>query len=461
MTDLKAKPATPAEWEDWVNTTLATPEAAQAALTDGSLVENMKAYAQALAESKNKTMADIKTQLEEQVSASVLEMFKRNGVPTDGRPDLRPANLKAERAGTAYDEHVIGAHTDLKKIWNSAGQMIQDMLAKKPNADQRARLDAYDDFKNAYSGNVPSTGGYLVPEEVRADIMTRALEGAIVRPQATVVPMPTSKLRWPINDMTTEVGEVYGGIVMSWLDEGQSFPETEGAFGAVGLVAHKLGGLASVPNELIRHINVLEAWIRANMPNAIKHFEDLAFLKGNGTGRPLGGLNTANPALIAVAKESGQTGNTITWNNVLAMFSRLLPESYGNSEWDITPDAIPEIFSMALPVGTGGTAVMMGDGGGTGKLPMSMLGLPIRWTRKTPAVKGTQGDISLVNWSNYVIGDTKNMQLDTSEHSSFRSDKTDFRILLEVDGAPGMLAPLTPENGGPTLSNYVQLTSRP
>jgi HK97 family phage major capsid protein len=91
---------------------------------------------------------------------------------------------------------------------------------------------------------------------------------------------------------------------------------------------------------------------------------------------------------------------------------------------------------------------------------MSMLGIPIRWTRKAPAVLGTQGDISLVDWSKYVIGDTMTMTLDTSEHSAFTSDKTDFRIIERLDGQPGLLSPLTPENNGPTLSAFVQLETR-
>jgi HK97 family phage major capsid protein len=341
--------------------------------------------------------------------------------------------------------------------------MLQDILLTKQgkaNAEVRARLDQYDTLINAYSPNVPADGGYLIPEEVRADIMTRALEGAIVRPQATVVPLPTGKLRWPINDMTTEVGEVYGGIQFAWLDAGETFTETSASFGALSLEQHKLGGLASVPNELIRFAPALETWMRTNMPNGIREFEDRALISGDGVGKPLGGLHANNPALITVNGESGQPVATLTWVNFLAMFARLLPESYATAEWDITPDAIPEVHTMALPVGTGGSAVMFGEGQGSAKLPMSILGIPIRYTRKAPAVLGTQGDVSLVDWTKYTIGDALAVQFDTSEHSSFRSDKTDFRILLHEDGAPSMLSALTPQNNGPTLSAFIQLATR-
>lgn len=464
MTAPTAQPVTPAEWEEFLNTALESPEKFAERVKDGTFKEKLNGYTAAYRDEVNSTMRDLKGQLTDQVSASVLEMFKRNGVPTDGRPDLRPADIKAERAGTAYNKLAPGADPNLSKVWENSGQMLQDiLLAKqgKAGAETRARLDKYESIVNAYGPNVPAEGGYLIPEEVRSDILTRALEGAIVRPQATVVPLATGKMRWPINDMTTEVGEVYGGIQFAWLDAGETFTETSATFGALSLEQHKLGGLASVPNEMIRFAPALETWIRTNMPNGIREFEDRAFMSGDGVAKPLGGLHANNPALLTVTAETNQPTATLTWNNFLAMYARMLPESYTTAEWDITPDAIPEVMTMALPVGTGGSAVMFGEGGGPNRLPMSILGVPIRWTRKAPAVLGTQGDVSLVDWNKYTIGDAYALQFDTSEHSSFRSDKTDFRILLHVDGAPSMLSPLTPQNNGPTLSSFIQLASRP
>lgn len=445
-----AVPTDQVEWAEYLNTTLATPEAFAAQLNSGVFRAMLDGYVN----TKAKDMANLRTEANEQLIASVIEMAKNNGV----RPDVQRIALAASKGG-AYNEGAPGA---LNKVWSNGGQMLSDIFTpvKALKPEQSARLAAYTDFEMAYSERIPSEGGYLVPEEIRADILSLTLEQAIVRPQAVVVPMSTSKLKWPVLDFTTEVGEVYGGIVMSWLDEGEEITPTSATFAAIALVAHKLGGLARIPNELVRDATALEAWVRSAMPNAVMHFEDLAFLKGNGVAKPLGGLHADNPALLVVGDETGQSTASITWNNVLAMFARLLPESYANAEWVITPDAIPEIFSMALPVGVGGSAVMLGEGQGPQKLPMSMLGIPIRWSRKAPAAMGTQGDISLVDWSKYVIGDTQQMTLDTSEHSAFTSDKTDFRIIERVDGQPGLLSPLTPENNGPTLSAFIQLETR-
>jgi HK97 family phage major capsid protein len=453
MTKLKATPTTPKEWEEYVNTALSTPEAFRNAFETGEFQETLKGYQGAT----NKTMENLKAELLEQTQASVVDMFKRNGADLGGDR----VNLAA-RSGAAYNALAPGAELDRRKIWDSPGQMLRDVLtnSKMLKEDQIDRLRKYDDFQNAYSSSVPSEGGYLIPEETRSEILSVALEEGIVRPRAHVVPMSTGRLRYPVLDFTTEVGEVYGGIVMSWLDEGQDIPETSATFAAIELIAHKLGGLASLPNELIHDAKALESWLRQAMPKAITHFEDLGFLKGNGIKKPLGALHPDNPALIVAGDEAGQSTASITWNNVLAMFARFLPESFDKGVWVITPDAIPEIFTMALPVGTGGSAVMIGEGGGPQAPAMTLLGMPIKWSRKAPALLGSQGDISLVDFSKYIIGDTQQLSLDASEHSSFKKDKTDFRIVERIDGQPGMLEPLTPENGGPTLSAFVQLETR-
>jgi HK97 family phage major capsid protein len=458
VTDTKAQPTTPKEWEEYLHTTFATPESMAAAVKDGSFIETMKGYTTA----SNKVMDNLKAEVIEQSSAAVLEMFKRNGNGSgdvvNGRPDVRPTNQRAIDAGVAYNKFAPGVVSE--NIWSGAGQMLQDIVNKRPGVEALARLKKYDDLTAAYSSNVPSTGGYLIPEEVRSEIMTRALEGAIMRPFAQVVPMPSGKFSWPVTDFTTEVGEVYGGIVMQWLDEGQTFTPTEATFAKIALQSHKLGGLARIPNELIRHISALEAWVRQNMPNAIRHFEDLGFLSGDGVKKPLGALHASNPAMIVVNAESLQPADTFTWINALDMLSRLLPESWENAAWICTPDALKEIYTMALPVGTGGSAMMTPEGGGPTALPRTIAGIPIIWTRKTPAVLGDQGDISLVDRTKYVIGDVSAISFDTSEHSAFTSDQTDFRIIEEVDGQPGMLSALQPQNGGPTLSAFVQVATR-
>jgi HK97 family phage major capsid protein len=458
MTAVIATPSTPKEWEEYVHG-FDTPEKFASAMADGSFKTALTSYGNA----QNSVMADISAQVKEQAQLAVHDMLKRNGQEVgtaQNRLDLvDKARQKAGVTKALYNEKAPGA--GLNGMFADIGEFVQCALSK-PDRRTDETKEKFQTLFN-YSEKVPSEGGVLVPEEFRSDILSVALEQAIVRPRATVVPMATGRLKYPAIDMTTEVGEVYGGIIFYDLDEGDTIPDTSAAFAALELVAHKLAAAAIIPNELMKDTKgALVTWLMTNLPTGFAHAEDVRFLKGNGVKKPLGALHADNPALISVAKESGQSAATITWNNVLAMFARMLPESFDSAVWVVTPDAIPELFTMALPVGTGGSAVMIGDGtqSAAQSAPLTLLGRPIKFSRKAPAVLGTQGDISLVDFSQYLIGDTQDLRLDTSEHAQFLSDKTVFRGIERIDGQPQQLSPLTPENGGPTLSSYVQLATR-
>lgn len=458
-----ADPTTPSEWEDLVQTKLATPELAAAAMKDGSLAKAQAGYAAAWRDEKNREMADLKAQFLENTQKAVHELLKKNGQET-GTAEYRlnlvaDARARGTKMKQYYSDTAPGAGLD--KLYDSLGEFMQAC-----HSDPR-RLTGKDLEKhntlNAYSSENPAEGGFLVPEEFRSDIFTGpALEQALVRPNATVVPMKSSKLKYPAVDSTTEAGgEIWGGVVFYWMDEEGTIPDTSAGWAVIELNAHRLAGAALVPNDLLKDVGALTTWLMTNLPKGYLNAEDSAFLKANGVKKPLGALHADNPALIVVSKESGQTSG-ITWPNVLTMFSRLLPDSYASAQWIISPDSIPEIYTMAVPVGTGGSAVMVGDGtqSAAPRLPQTILGMPLKVSRKVPAGLGTQGDINLVDWSTYLIGDTQDVRVDTSGHTAFFQDKTGFKVIGRVDGQPQLLGPLTPEYGGPALSAYIQLESR-
>jgi len=447
MTTTKATPKTPTEWGEYINSFRDEKglERMQEEFSSGRFNEALKSYMGA----QNTVMDDLKAQLTEQMQASILELAKQNGL---GSGPIRHAS----QYGAAHNKLAPGAGLDGK--YPSAAEFFQNAL-RDPSSmgpeDYARRVE----LRN-YSSTTGEGGGFLIPEEWRSEIFSGPKLGeAVVRPRATVIPMSSGTLHYPAVDFTTEVGEIWGGMAFYWMDEGGTIPDTSALFSDIELVARRLAGAAVVPNDLLKDASALEVWIRNSLPVGIREFEDRAFIKGNGVKKPLGALHANNPSLIVAGDEDGQSSG-ITWNNVLAMFARMLPESYDNAVWVITPDALPEIFTMALPVGTGGSAVMIAPGAGDQAPSMTLLGRPIVWSRKAPATLGTQGDISLADFRMYAIGDRQDVRVDTSEHVQFLQDNTVFKVIERVDGQPLLKSPLTPENGGPTLSAFVQLETR-
>lgn len=319
----------------------------------------------------------------------------------------------------------------------------------KTHRPYRATLE---DIRDAYSGTVPADGGFLVPEEFRAELLQLSLEQSIVRSRARVIPMGALKLRMPTIDSNTNVGSVHGGMVAYWTEESAELVESQARFGSVLLEAQKLTGLSAVPNELLMDAPGFEAFVMSSWPEALRFFEDLAYIRGSGVGEPLGFL--ANPATVVQAAVSGQGASTITATNIFSMYSRMLPGSAGRAVWLVAQNAIPQLFKLA---GADSSPLFINNIAGNS--PVTILGRPVIFTEKVNAL-GSQGDIAFVDLGMYLIGDRMTMQMARSEHARFTKDQTLFRIINRTDGRPWLNSAVTPAYGGTdTLSPFVELNA--
>ncbi|WP_406418036.1 phage major capsid protein [Streptomyces sp. NBC_01614] len=315
-------------------------------------------------------------------------------------------------------------------------------------------------IQNSFGSSVPADGGFLIPETLRAELLRVALEMSVVRSRARVVPMESLTVPYPMLDVTSNASSVYGGVVGYWTEEGGDLQDTAPSFGRINLTAKKLTLYSEIPNELFQDsIISLEQFMSQSYPEALAWFEDVAFTEGNGAGQPLGYLNA--PAAVSVAKESGQTAGTIVWENIVKAYSRMLPSSIARAVWVAHIDTFPELATMALSVGTGGSAVWIGTGAhdGAGAPPMTILGRPVVFTEKANTV-GTAGDINFVDFGYYLIGDRQAMQSSTSTEYKFGNDKTAVRVIERVDGQPWIKSAITPRKGSNTLSPFVKVATR-
>src|ERR1035441_2286866 len=87
------------------------------------------------------------------------------------------------------------------------------------------------------------------------------------------------------------------------------------------LIANKLIALVYLTEELQEDAPALEAYCNKVVPQEIEFKFDDAILNGPGAGMPLGILTSNAP--VVVAKDGGQTANTVTSSNILNMWKRL------------------------------------------------------------------------------------------------------------------------------------------
>lgn len=453
---MSAKPKYVADWETYL-ATLDTPEKAGAALADTGDT-GFKSMLKAYVDATNAERDDIKAQIEQTTQNTIVEMFStQQGLKlTNGQAARLNGALLAGQTpalGNAKNAPGYGLNGTFADMGDFVGTVWHG--AKNLSAEQSSALAVV----NGYSEKIPDAGGFLVPEEFRQQLLMLELEDSVVLPRATVIPMSSASLTFPTVDATSNVSSVYGGIVVYRTEEGEEFVESQAKFGRVKLDPTKQTALAYVTNEVIRDGGgALNSFLMNAMPKAMAFAADYDYLTASGAGEPLGALNTGNPGLIVVAKETGQAATTIVWENVLRMYARMLPSSIGRAVWVASPDTFVELATMALSVGTGGSAVWITDAHGAPQL--TLLGRPVIMTEKTPGALGAQGDLSFVDFGFYLVGRRDAMSIDTSAHVKFTSDQTTIRVIERNDGRPWLTSAITPKNGGATLSPFVTLAVR-
>lgn len=296
--------------------------------------------------------------------------------------------------------------------------------------------------------SVGADGGYLVPPEFSARVYQHSLEEGSLVPLTDNIPVTGNSMSFP-KDETTPWGT--NGIRANWQGEGTAASQTKPALGEFGLRLKRLTALIPVTDELLQDASAVPVYVEGRAGVSIAFKTNDAFFNGDGNGKPLGFVN-AGP-MVTVAAEGSQTAATINAANVSKMFGRL-PRITPKTRWHINHDAINQLPLMVI-----------------GQMPVwqpdfkvspygTVFGIPVQPSQSC-ATLGTQGDIYLVNWADYVtITKAGGIETATSMHLFFDANATAFRLTFRIDGQPWYLNAITPNNGSANLSGFVRLATR-
>lgn len=310
----------------------------------------------------------------------------------------------------------------------------------------------------AMQEDVPSAGGFAVPEHWAAEIFDVALEDAIVAPRARTYPMKTNILHLPAWQIGSHASNVWGGLTCSWKAESGSMTAANPKTRECELVAHKLTAYVETSNELKEDVANFESEIVSMIGKGIGWYMDRSMIDsgstGDGSGKCLSYLN--GPCLIAISKETGQAASTIVYQNLVNILARFFPASFKNAVWVANVDTIPQLMAITIPVGTGGSSYpVLNERNGQ----MTIFGRPVILTEKCPTL-GSQGDLSLCDFSQYAVGMRGDLQIAASPHIKFDEDKTAWRAVVRVDAQPLWDEALTPAESTDTLSPFVTIAAR-
>jgi HK97 family phage major capsid protein len=301
--------------------------------------------------------------------------------------------------------------------------------------------------------NVGSTGGYLVPPAWANTILTYALEYATIRSYGVnSFSMPSPEFNIPALYSATNNTNYYGGVLTYWgheastLSDGKSAPK----FSKVNLAVNKLFGYFEAQEDLTRDAFVsLAPLLEKVFGQSLGIEENSAFFSGDGVGKPLGVVKSPCRATV-----SRGTASQIHATDIIGMLARF-NGNMDNAVLIANQSTITQIYALRDPAGS-----YIWNAGYTGNIagavPGTVFGIPIVFTQIAEAL-GTEGDLVLGDWRQYIVGDLDGLRIEESTDYKFGDDIRCWKIIKRLDGKPWLPTAITPKKGGSTLSPFVTL----
>ncbi len=301
-------------------------------------------------------------------------------------------------------------------------------------------------------GESQQYGGFTVPIGFSARLLMLEMEND---PTAgtTAVPMAVPAIQIPARVDKNHSSSVAGGITVAWRPQTTSISSSRMTLEQIELRAFTLGGVAYVANELLSDSAIsFAALLEAGFRDAVADAVIRARISGTGAGEPLGILNS--PALITLST-TGQTTGTLTSGNILGMRKRCW--RYSTAVWLANHDTYEALAGVHV-AGTNSDSFLFQPARGI-DVPDTLLGRPIIFTEYAQSIN-TVGDVMLVNWSEYLVGNLQGIQVAESMHVRFLNNENAFRVTMRQAGAPWWRSALTPVNSSDTLGPFIALATR-
>ena len=346
--------------KDWKQLLQAADAKATAALEVESVEEREKLNTEA--EALIKEAETIKASL------AIQEKLKATALPADLPVDDEPGNADggaAKAFETFYqmrfggeDEAVKAVLTDLhgKDYRQQRWEKQQDWVKYLRTPDNpvisrwgrtflwtpetvKAALEEGQDvrgMKTVMVAAVDELGGYLVPEDFRAEIIQRLPAMTVMRPLCRV--MQTSRDSVPIPKITGGGAQYRSAVRVTWVDE----TPTAGTAATSFTVGQEVIPIHTGMAETYLSRNLIEdaafditAWLAEEFAMARAEDEDAQFIAGDGNGKPQGilaGAQTLSSSDIS-STDSGSNTGLNTGDEILNMEFALDAQYRQNARW--------------------------------------------------------------------------------------------------------------------------------
>lgn len=298
-------------------------------------------------------------------------------------------------------------------------------------------------------------GGFLVPAGImQGGLLSVDPDSDPLAGRTTPVSMGATSVEIPYRVDKTHTTSVSGGLQWTRREEAGTMTASRMEIARFRLNAYSLYGMTYSTEELLRDspqsvVSLIQAGFQTELGSRLLDER----LNGTGVGE-FSGINNS-PALISIAKETGQAADSIVYENIIK--ARAQVWGYGNAIWLANQDCLPQLMLMNQSVGTGGIPVWQPSA--REDHPDVLLGRPLFFNEHMNTV-GDAGDIICINPTQYLEGVYEPLQSAESMHVRFTTHERTFKFWLRNAGGPWWDAALTPKKSAKTLSPFVRLAAR-
>lgn len=354
------------------------------------------------------------------------------------------------------------------EVFKCMGEMLlAQVKAGRGDMIARNQLRAYEQeirLKSPLGANegTNTQGGYAVKPVWYDEIWDKVRDYPDLIGRTQRMTINSNTLNIPVvSESSLADGSRHGGVLAYWVAEGNTATSTYPALSQVTSVLNTQIVLCYVTNQLLQDANI-EAFDRFLQEKVGLEFawqNNQSITSGSGTSQPTGILN--QPALVTVAKESGQSNATILFPNLAKMWRNFYPPSRANAVWLVNPENYQQLVSMTFPNSSGTYPAFGGlTFNAHDDFPLRIFGKPAIEVMNLPQL-GNVGDIILVDLSQLITAEhAAGVEAAVSNEIQFTTYQTAFRFVRRYDVKSGWLTPLATVDGNYSYSPFVTLAAR-
>ncbi|GEA08496.1 phage capsid protein [Alteromonas sp. KUL42] len=394
-------------------------------------------------------LADKEAELEEGQSLSAEEIEKFDALETDFN-NLTAQIQRAEKAQSMAASHAKPVSSSAVHVYAGNGndkeykpgqKMAMVAMAVASTHNTAVSVPEYIESNFAdpqmaasLDTATPAQAGYLVQEQHSSDFIEMLKPRTVIeRMGARHIPMPSGNMT-----MTRKTGRANAGYGA----EGADTNASGASVGQSKLSAKKLTALTPISNDLLRQSSMSAVnFVRDDLVETVGLTKDLALLRSDGTGDSPTGIRhqaAAGNIIDSSAITSSATLAEVDGKLDAAILKlRLSNAPMLDCGWIMSPSVFTYIAGLR-------------DGNGNKAYPEMERGMlkmyKVEFTNQLPenlGVGGDESEISFVDFSQVIIGDTYNVNIAVSTDatykdgaelvSAFSRDQTVLRIITEHD----------------------------